>query len=46
MKEFDHPDKFVNRHIGPTEEELDQIEAKGSKGRPLKDILKDLEKQS
>jgi glycine dehydrogenase len=22
MKEFDHPDKFVNRHIGPTPEEL------------------------
>jgi glycine dehydrogenase len=22
MKEFDHPDKFVNRHIGPTEVEL------------------------
>ena len=25
MKEFDHPDKFVNRHIGPTEGELNQM---------------------
>ncbi|MFI5237841.1 MAG: glycine dehydrogenase, partial [Ignavibacteriales bacterium] len=25
MKEFDHPDKFVNRHIGPTEDELNQM---------------------
>lgn len=25
MKEFDHPDKFVNRHIGPTQEELNQM---------------------
>lgn len=25
MKEFDHPDKFVNRHIGPTEVEMNQM---------------------
>ncbi|MBT8378255.1 MAG: aminomethyl-transferring glycine dehydrogenase [Ignavibacteria bacterium] len=25
MKEFDHPDKFVNRHIGPRSEELDEM---------------------
>lgn len=25
MKEFDHPDKFVNRHIGPTVNELNQM---------------------
>ena len=25
MKEFDHPDKFVNRHIGPTVEDLNQM---------------------
>jgi len=25
MKEFDHPDKFVNRHIGPNSEELNQM---------------------
>lgn len=25
MKEFDHPDKFVNRHIGPTPEELQEM---------------------
>ena len=25
MKEFDHPDKFVNRHIGPNTEELNQM---------------------
>jgi len=25
MKEFDHPDKFVNRHIGPTETELNEM---------------------
>ncbi len=32
MKEFDHPDKFVNRHIGPNEIELNQMaEACGAK---------------
>jgi len=32
MKEFDHPDKFVNRHIGPTPEELQLMaEACGAK---------------
>jgi glycine dehydrogenase len=25
MKEFDHPDKFVNRHIGPNPEELNEM---------------------
>jgi glycine dehydrogenase len=25
MKEFDHPDKFVNRHIGPTLDELNEM---------------------
>jgi glycine dehydrogenase len=25
MKLFDHPDKFVNRHIGPSSEELDKM---------------------
>jgi len=25
MKEFDHPDKFVDRHIGPTEAELNEM---------------------
>ena len=25
MQEYDHPDKFVNRHIGPTEDELNQM---------------------
>jgi len=25
MKEFDHPDTFVNRHIGPSNQELDEM---------------------
>jgi len=25
MKEFDHPDKFLNRHIGPSDQELDEM---------------------
>ena len=25
MKEFDHPDRFVNRHIGPSDNELNEM---------------------
>ncbi len=38
MKEFDHPDKFVNRHIGPTEDELNQM-AKACGANSMDDLI-------
>ena len=38
MKEFDHPDKFVNRHIGPTEDELNQM-AKACGASSMDDLI-------
>jgi len=38
MKEFDHPDKFVNRHIGPTLEELQEM-AKICGAESLDDLI-------
>jgi glycine dehydrogenase len=38
MKEFDHPDKFVNRHIGPNEDELNQM-AKACAANSVDDLI-------
>ena len=38
MKEFDHPDKFVNRHIGPTPEDL-QLMAKACGAKSVDDLI-------
>ena len=38
MKEFDHPDKFVNRHIGPNTEELNQM-AKACGANSVDDLI-------
>jgi glycine dehydrogenase len=38
MKEFDNPDKFVSRHIGPTQEELNQM-AKVCGANSLDDLI-------
>ena len=38
MKEFDHPDKFVNRHIGPTPEEL-QLMAEACGAKSVDDLI-------
>ncbi len=38
MKEFDHPDKFVNRHIGPTVEDLNQM-AKACGANSMDDLI-------
>ena len=38
MKEFDHPDKFVNRHIGPTEDKLNQM-AKVCGAKSVDDLI-------
>lgn len=38
MKEFDHPDKFINRHIGPTTEELNQM-AKLCDSKSVDDLI-------
>ena len=38
MKEFDHPDKFVNRHIGPSPEEL-TLMAKECTAESIDDLI-------
>ena len=38
MKEFDHPDKFVNRHIGPTQQDLKQM-AKDCGANSVDDLI-------
>lgn len=38
MQEFDHPDKFVNRHIGPSTNELENM-AKFSGAESVNDLI-------